>query len=554
MMLFKESDVLNEDFRKKVLQEIKGAENQARKERQYIRYQIYHDQVARYTIDLLAKQFDLSTIEEMRVSLTNVSLCRKIIDKLARVYSYGVERVLKSKRDQKKFDEFLKDINATSKMKKANRYLELHNNIWITLLPKPNKDALGNVISYDLKLSIVPPFLFDVIEDYDDREKAKCLILSNFNPQDHIIRSDAPERNGTRSANSIGSNSYDHGDNKDQIIADTPMDYDPKCQKYTWWTDSFHFVTDERGAIIAAPDQLLNPIGEMPGVAINKDQDGEYYSVGGNDLVDSCLLANAMLTNINHIGIQQGYGQAYMIGKNLPQELRIGPTKIVKLEQAGDGDNPSFGFASSNPPLAELKELAVTQIALLLSTNNLSTSGVKVNLSNGADFPSGIAMMIDKAESTEDVQDQAQIFIDTEPELWEIAIKWLSLYRDKGLLSEDLADMSFDLEGMLVKINDPTPIQSEGDKLDNLKKRKDLGINSMLDLIKLDHPEYTEEEAQAKLLSIQDEKMASFNNAIAAAQANSQPVQPDQNSADQMNGQDQSQTDMLNGNGAMLNA
>ena len=190
--MFIESNILDQSYRSKVIKEIHGNENYQRKLNHYKRYEVYHDKVAKYTELLLSKQFDKSTIDEMKISLTNVSICKKIIDKLARVYSHGVDRIIKAKRGNAKksqddFDFLSKHLKVNSKMKKANRYLKLHNNIWVLCLPKAIRDVLGNVVSYDIKLSVLPPFLFDVIEDSDDREKAKCLILSNFDPGQNII-------------------------------------------------------------------------------------------------------------------------------------------------------------------------------------------------------------------------------------------------------------------------------------------------------------------------------------------------------------------------------
>lgn len=504
--MFKESDILDIEFRKKVIKDIHSNENHARKLEHFKRNEVYHDKVAKYTEQLLGKQFDKSTIEEMKISLTNVSLCKKIIDKLARVYSHGVERVLKLKRSQSGFDFLIKHLKFNSKMKKANRYLKLHNNVWVLCLPKAVRDAFGGILGYDLKLSVVPPYLFDVIEDSDDREVAKCLVLSNFDPGNNIITSYSDERNGKRGPSGDRDsviNNFSSGDGVDQAIADSGLD---RAKHFIWWTDSFHFVTDIRGDIIGGPDDLVNPIGVIPGVSLNKDQDGEYYSTGGNDLVDSCILANAMMTNINHIGIQQGYGQAWMSGKNLPQQVRLGPTKIIKLEQSSENETPNFGYATANAPLNELKELTVTQIALLLSTNNLSTKGIKVNLDSGMDFPSGVAAMIDQSESTEDVKDQYQLFLDSEPSLFRVISKWLDVYSSRDLLVDDLKGIEFLVDDLSISINEPKYIQSESEKLDNLKKRKDLGLNTMVELIKIDNPSLTDAEAEAKLLKITEEK------------------------------------------------
>lgn len=514
MIAFKEIDVLDERFRAKVIKEILGEENQIRKQKQYRRYEVYNDMVAKHTEDLFAKQFDQATIEEMRMSLTNVSLCKKIINKISRVYSHGVSRELVEKRKQKEFDKLEKRLKINSKMKKANRYLELHKNIWTMALPVANRNMTGDVESYDLKISVLPPFLFDVIESSENREEALALILSNYNPKNAQVRYDAPERTGARGSIRGNQNSFPEGDGKDQVIADNPLDFDPEKQSFIWWTKSFHFVTDQKGIMISEGEPL-NPIDEIPGISLNKDQDDQFWSIGGDDLVDSCILANAMLTNINHIGIQQGYGQAFMIGKNLPDRVKLGPTHCVKLEPSGEGETASFGYANSGAPLTDLKDLTVTQIALLLSTNNLSTTGVKVDLGSGSEFPSGIAQMIDKSESTEDVKDQMQIFLDNEPRLWRVIGKWLDLYRSKGLLTEDLKNIEYNWDALSINIKEPQTIISESEKLDNLKKRKELGLNTMLELILIDNPGMNDTDAEKKLLELIEEKQKAILDAQA---------------------------------------
>ncbi len=545
--MFKEQDILDVKFRANVIKEIMGAENQARKLEQYKRYEVYKDKVAKHTKILLLKQFDDKTVKEMEISLTNVSLCKKIINKLSRVYAAGVERTLKKKRGNAKagqevFDKFQKHIKINSVMKKANRYLRIHYNIWVMALPKAIRDAMGNILNYDLKLSVLPPFLFDVIEDPEDKENAKVLILSNFIAESGVIKSDDPARNGQRGVAGQSSpiNNFARGDGKDQVIADTPMDSDPKNRNFIWWSQNYHFVTDTKGVISGGPKDFQNPIKVIPGISLNADQDGDYYSQGGEDLIDSCILANAMMTNINHIGIQQGYGQAWMRGKNLPQQVRLGPTNIIKLEMSAEGESSEFGFANSNAPLNELKELTVTQIALLLSTNNLSTKGVKVNLDSGVDFPSGVAAMIDQSESTEDVKDQVQLFLDQEPSLWEILKKWVDLYKERKLLIEDLQEVDFDPKEILINILEAKPIQSESEKLDNLKKRKDLGINTMIELIKMDNPGITDEEAEKKLLELTEEKQKQMLEAQANMDATGgKPNGSDPNAGKAPNGKPQ---------------
>jgi hypothetical protein len=94
MQLEKEDQLLDISIRRKIIQEIKASENQDRKDEHFKRYECYKDLTSRYVIEELLKQFTQTTVEEMSYALCNLSVVRKVIDKLARVYSNGVTRTV----------------------------------------------------------------------------------------------------------------------------------------------------------------------------------------------------------------------------------------------------------------------------------------------------------------------------------------------------------------------------------------------------------------------------------------------------------------------------
>jgi hypothetical protein len=94
MQLEKEDQLLDISIRRKIIQEIKAFENQERKDEHFKRYECYKDLTNRYVIEELLKQFTQTTVEEMSYALCNLSVVRKVIDKLARVYSNGVTRTV----------------------------------------------------------------------------------------------------------------------------------------------------------------------------------------------------------------------------------------------------------------------------------------------------------------------------------------------------------------------------------------------------------------------------------------------------------------------------
>jgi len=116
--------------------------------------------------------------------------------------------------------------------------------------------------------------------------------------------------------------------------------------------------------------------------------------------------------------------------------------------------------------------------------------------------------VIDKSESMEDVNDQRQIFIDNEPAIWRKINKWLAVYGDAmvdGLRGVSLPE-NFE-DSFVIHFNEAPVILSEAEKLANLKARKELGLDTMLDLIMKDNPGFTMEQAEEKLKQILAEKI-----------------------------------------------
>lgn len=491
MRIRDENEILDPATRKAIIEEINGNENQERKQEAFRRYLIYKDDTKQFVIENLLKQFDKNTVNEMSYCIANISIVRKVIDKLARVYNQGVEREIEDDEQSEENLEVLeKELDFNTSMRKANKFLKLQKNIAFYIKPCEVGDK------YKINLEPLNPYLYDAVENYYDRTKPMVFILSDFkyNPTTYT-NSDAALSGRNIAVPAPKSNG------KDDKIADSPQD--AELGQMIWWSDSYHFTTDLKGNI-TSPD-IENPIGEMPFVNFALDQDGQFWAQGGKDLIDGSILINSVITHNQHVGVTQGYGQFWMRGKNLPRNITIGPNKAILMEYDGAAGEtaPDLGYATASPQLAELQSLSDGYIALLLTTNNLSTSAVASQLNGSNTSPSGIAMVIDKAESMEDVNDQRQIFIDNEPSIWRIINKWLNLYGDnlidelKGLTLAENFEESFS-----ISFKDAQVIVSEAERLQNLKLRKEIGLDSMIDLIKKDNPSLSDEQAKEKADSI----------------------------------------------------
>lgn len=496
MRIKSEQELLDFSVRKQIIEEIKSNENQNRKRDAYKRYLMYKDFTKQFVIENLLKQFDKSTVDEMEYSIANISFVRKIIDKLARVYNNGVERDIEGdEAAEENLHALESELDFNTAIRNANKFLKLQKNLAFYVKPCPVYNYDGSE-KYTIKLEPMNPYLYDVVEGYYDRTKPMCYVLSDFDyaPVSYTTN-DAASRLPTASVN----NYLNTGNDKDEKIADHPED--AKTGEIVWWSENLHFTTDLKGNIIS--ESIDNPIKEIPIENFAIEQDGQFWARGGDDLIDGAILINSVLTHNQNVAITQGYGQFWMKGKNLPTFVKVGPNKIIRMEYQQDEPVPDLGFASAAPQLDSLRGLVESYIALLLTTNNLSTSAVSSSLNGAPTAPSGIAMIIDKSESMEDVNDQRQIFIDKEPAIWRKINKWLNIYGDnvvdelKGLSLPDNFEENFSLNFI-----DAPVILSEQEKLNNLKIRKELGIDTMLDLIMKDNHQMTKEQAEEKLKEI----------------------------------------------------
>lgn len=569
-----EDELLNQEIRKKIIDDLEGPENQGRKDEHYKRHQCLNERTKNFVVTELLKQLDSQTVEEMQYCLSNIPITRKIIGKLARVYNNGVKRTVhkidakpdaskapvlpddgnadpkakptKSSEPQpsddatKQIEELSEILELDTNMKKTNKYTKLHKTCAVFIKPVPDMaDEIDSATDGDgdkwrIKPVVMAPYLYDVIEQFHDREKALCYVFSHYNPSGGGASSLLATNIARAGRAFLTPTIKPEGDNRDEITANSPSDKDKESKEYIFWSAKYHFTCNGKGEIIKSnigendsptPD---NPIGMLPIKEFSVEQDGTFWPQGGGSLVDGDILINALLTHIFHIGVTQGYGQFWARGpsKLMPKQFKVGPTKAIVMEMTSKDDPiPEIGFAKADPPLNDMMKMVEMYAAFLLTSNNLTATSISSRLDTMKNEASGIALIIDKAESTEDVKEQEQVFVDAEPDLFKIIAAWLNYFGAKDLLCEELVpfkDLPQDMD-LRLKFGDSQPIMSETEKLANIETRAQLGINTIVELLMKDDPNLNEEQAEERVqLLIQDRQdNAELWDVIDAAQ----PVQ-----------------------------
>lgn len=626
-----EKDILDEAKRKQLIACWGKGNNVHRKHEAYKAYECLKDHTNHYVLELLLKQFDLQTVAQMQYAISNVSVLRKVIDKLAKVYANGAKRTMplsdsnmvpadkaaldaaaanaspnapttpgsapeatpaanpkaapvaqgaKPAKPAKPgvppanpadpnaapvdpnaapadaaatlpppideedpetlaLEDFCKYLRLDEAMTKANRYLKAMRNTLAYSKPVPAGDG-----KFNIEVEIKAPYHYDAVEMPGNAKEALAIVLSDYHPErknlyylgDAAVAGRGSKINTVREIDQPQVTQLYEA--KTQIIANDNKD---DGRRWIWWSKNYHFTTDCNGKIVPVEGEDLadgpngNPILELPFENFAGDQDGSFWADGSRDLVDAGVAINVDLTNYRHIGTTQGYGQMYMTGENLPKSVKVGPTHCVQIEHTKDQPDPVIGFLNSAAPMGDLKEMIEMQVALMLTTNNLSTSAVAANLAAGKPLASGIALMIDRAESVEDIQEQSKIFVEREPKVLAKAAKWWEVYEQAGLLTDEAKAVKppQNIEEEQVTFPSPQPILSETDQLAVYQLRKTLGLNTMVELIQRDNPGMTVQEAQEKLDKIKAEKVANVATFGSPQMNGAAPGQGGMNGGDQ---------------------
>ena len=135
--LMHEDQLLDERWRAGVIEEILGSENVNRKRELRKRYEIYKDQVKKYVKKNLEDSgLKPQTIQEMMARASNVSVCKKIVNKLARAYLGGVSRNTDDETSDLQVSAYASLLNWDQGQKKSDRYRELYKNCAIQIIPE----------------------------------------------------------------------------------------------------------------------------------------------------------------------------------------------------------------------------------------------------------------------------------------------------------------------------------------------------------------------------------------------------------------------------------
>ena len=468
----------------RIILEIEGAENQERKRNCYKSFQIREGLLSKYVVERLAKMFP-KTWEQY--SVADYSILKKVVEKKAKAYKEAPIRKLNgTELDTEEYQSLIKDCGLNAQLKEFDKIFNEHKYGALAVFPyiEENVDERADrKVSY--RFIPLAPYEYDVVK--------------NKHGETEIVVLSYPSLDITRGTS----------DGTNQVIAESGNSDEGDVRSYVFWSKTQHKIFKVQGngkdfsiweEIILGNEQGVNPYGILPIVDLPSSFDPNYPLP--SPLPRQTVELNALLS----IYLQSGSMQVGQLMLKFPADQQIetvtqGIFTGIKLPQSKNPDDPetTAEYLSPSPDLAGHKDSIMTYASMILDEQGINTT----QLTNPNEkFTSGLDRLIASADVQNTIEDNQEKYLDLEHEIFEIVKKCNIVLGGYKYNSDDLT----------VTFLKPKMLISDSEKLDNLKKKKDLGIFEDWELLQDYNPNLNEAEAKKKIDDMKNNRMNIIKN------------------------------------------
>lgn len=238
----------------------------------------------------------------------------------------------------------------------------------------------------------------------------------------------------------------------------------------------------------------VNTVGTIPFV-YGKRQKNRLVPVLDSDMLKICKAIPVMLTDAAGAQMYQSFTQIFGIDVSF-ENAKIGPNVIWSLKSDRESEkNPQIGTIKPEADTDKVIQFVITVFTFWLETKGIRVGSI--GSIDGANAASGISKIIDELDVWEIRKKSQEWFEKDEGELWNIKLPKIHNYWIKsgmvnpstvpGLMPETELDVRVEFE-------EPKPMQSRKELIDEISAELDLGTMTKEQAIKLLHPDYTEDE------------------------------------------------------------
>jgi hypothetical protein len=245
-------------------------------------------------------------------------------------------------------------------------------------------------------------------------------------------------------------------------------------------------------------NQGINVIGTIPFV-YGKRQKNRLLPVLDSDMLKIAKAIPVFLSDAAGAQMYQCFSILFGVDVNF-DNARLSPNVIWSLKSDRESDKtPQVGTIKPEADTQKVIDFTMTVFTLWLETKGVRVGSM--GQVSGMSQASGIAKVIDEMDVYEIIKKQQEWFEKDESELWNVKLPKIHNYWIKsGMVNPSKVPglMPDELE-IEVEFEDPKPLKSRKEEIEEIKAEIELGTMTMEQAIKLLHPEYDDVKIQETL-------------------------------------------------------
>lgn len=441
---------------------------------------IWEGQLQKYIEESLMVELTPRAYARAKERIAPINILNKMVDKLSTVYIEAPSRECKEENeiDKELLEYYEHKLDLNNSLRLSNEMLNLHK--YFALEPYLSESGTPS-------LRVIPADKFLVWSD-NPLDPTKMTVFIKFMGT-KLISSE-------RTTDSLGNTT----ENAEDAVREVAM--------FHLYSDQEFIECDSEGGI---HNYQPNPYGKIPFVYGSNSQ-LRLLPMPDADSFSMTTLVPKLLTDINYATQFQSHSIVYGIDID-PQNLEGNPDAFWVINSAeGENKNPQIGTIKPEVDTDKVISMIQSEMAMWIDSKGLKVGNIgSLTIDNAA---SGVAKMIDEADTTNIRKKQVNTFKKVEADLWSL----LKTMHNTWVVTNQLKDVTrgfSDEFKVAVTHADQRVVVDTTKELADIKTMIELGLITKYQALTKLHPEASQEEIELMISEINAERpsidFTSFN-------------------------------------------
>jgi hypothetical protein len=270
--------------------------------------------------------------------------------------------------------------------------------------------------------------------------------------------------------------------------------------KYWAYTDDEFLAFDSEGEVFGEDTDIVKGINTFGIIPMNyvKNSSNLLVPLQDDDLVQMAINIPVKLTDLNFAQQFQSHGIIYV--KNADNtNLQVSPNTIWELSSRDPDKEVEVGTLQPQVQVQDVLDLCRFEISAWLESKDIRPGTVGQAGQDGS--LSGLSLLIQNADISENRKEQEQIFKSSESDFWKRLATIHNNLARSGMISERATFSSDDIE-VSVEYDTHKPYESRSEKVTRLKMEVEAKFTSIESAMKELHPDMSDTELAQEMEDI----------------------------------------------------